>query len=133
MLYKFITKGKTMSAFENLDPIVSLADQMKEEDGPVVLINLFTVDAAEEEALLKAWSHDADFMKAQPGYISTQLHKGIAGSSTFINYAVWQDVKSFRDAFMHPEFQQRISEYPASAVAKPHLFKRLAVENHCVA
>ncbi len=122
-----------MSTFENLDPIVSLADQMNADEEPIVLINLFTVDATDEDALLKAWAHDADFMKEQPGYISTQLHKGIAGSSTFINYAIWQDVESFRNAFTNPEFQRRIADYPASAVAKPHLFKKLAVENHCVA
>ena len=122
-----------MSGFENLDAMVTIADLMQADEGPIVLINLFTVDAGDEEALLKAWAYDADFMKAQPGYISTQLHKGIAGSSTFVNYAVWQDVKSFRDAFVNPEFQRRIADYPASAVARPHLFKKLAVENHCIA
>lgn len=122
-----------MSGFVELDAIVTLADQMNGEEGPIVLINLFTVDAEDEEALLAAWSHDADFMKAQTGYISTQLHKGIAGSSTFLNYAVWQDVKAFRDAFTHPEFQRRIADYPPSAVARPHLFKKLAIENHCIA
>ena len=122
-----------MSGIVELDAIVTLADQMNAEESPIVLLNLFTVDAADEEALLKAWSHDADFMKAQPGFISTQMHKGIAGSSTFVNYAVWQDVKRFREAFVHPEFQRRIAVYPPSAVARPHLFKKLAVENHCVA
>lgn len=121
-----------MPQFEHLDPVVSLADQMKSEDGPIVLVNLFTVDQADEAALLKAWAHDADFMKAQPGYISTQLHRGIAGSSTYVNYAIWQDVASFRAAFTNPEFQRRITDYPASAVARPHLFKKLAVQNHCV-
>jgi len=122
-----------MSGFVELDAIVTLADQMQAQEGPIILVNLFTVDAADEAELLKAWSHDADFMKAQPGYISTQLHKGIAGSSTFVNYAVWQDVQCFRDAFLNPEFQRRIAAYPQSAVARPHLFKKLAVENHCVA
>lgn len=122
-----------MAVFENLDSVVTLNDQMKTEEGPVVLINVFTVDAQDEDALVKAWAHDADFMKAQPGDISTQLHKGIAGSSTFVNYAIWQDVESFRNAFMHAEFQNRILHYPSSAVAKPHPFKKLAVANHCVA
>lgn len=123
-----------MSAkFEELDPVVTLADQMKSEEGPIVLINIFTIDQSDEAALLKAWAHDADFMKAQPGYISTQLHGGLAGSSTFINYAIWQDVASFRNAFTDPEFQRRIADYPASAVASPHLFKKIAVANHCVA
>ncbi len=121
-----------MSGFKELDPRVSLADQMNLDEGPIVLINHFTVDAPDEEALLKAWAHDADFMKTQPGYISTQLHKGIAGSSSFINYAIWENVASFRNAFAQPEFQRRIANYPASAVTRPHLFAKLAVKNHCV-
>lgn len=122
-----------MPRFEELDDVVTLAEQMKADEGPIVLMNKFTVDAADEDALLKAWAHDADFMKQQPGYISTQLHRGIAGSSTFFNYAVWEDVKSFRAAFANPEFQRRIQDYPASAVASPHLFKKLSIPNHCVA
>lgn len=120
-----------MTNFKELDAVVTLAEQMQANDGPIVLINLFTVDQADEEKLLAAWAHDADFMKAQPGYISTQLHQGIAGSSTFVNYAVWQNVECFRNAFSHPEFQSRIADYPSSAVASPHLFKKIAVANHC--
>lgn len=121
-----------MANFEELDATVSLADQMQHDEGPIVLMNVFSIDAEDEQALLAAWAHDADFMKMQSGYISTQLHKGIAGSSTYINYAIWQDVESFRNAFTHPEFQRRIADYPASAIARPHLFKKLAVNNHCV-
>ena len=122
-----------MPGMKELNDKVSLAEQMQSrEDGPIVLINVFTVDLAEEEALTQAWKHDADFMKQQPGYISTQLHKGISGSSTFVNYAVWENVESFRNAFTHPEFQSRIKKYPSSAVASPHLFKKLAVSGHCV-
>lgn len=122
-----------MPDFAELDETVTLAQQMEASEGPVVLVNVFTVAPADEQALLDAWAHDADFMKLQPGYISTQLHKGIAGSSTFVNYAVWESVQSFRAAFLHPEFQSRIADYPESAIARPHLFKKLAVANHCVA
>jgi heme-degrading monooxygenase HmoA len=122
-----------MPNFEEMDRVVTLAEQMRAEEGPIVLVNVFTVDPAEADALLKAWEHDAYFMKAQPGYISTQLHRGIAGSSTFVNYAVWQSVESFRNAFGNPEFQKRVADYPASVVVKPHLFKKLAVADHCVA
>lgn len=124
-----------MPAFKELDTIVTLHDQLQSagEEGPVVLINVFTVDPAEADALITAWKHDADFMKAQQGYISTQLHKGIAGSTTFVNYAIWESVESFRNAFSHPEFQSRIGNYPSSVVVSPHLFKKLAVSGHCVA
>ncbi|MGS2722111.1 antibiotic biosynthesis monooxygenase family protein [Porticoccus sp. GXU_MW_L64] len=123
-----------MVDFKELNDKVGIADQIQSnEDGSVVLINVFTIDPEEEEALLNAWSHDADFMKKQPGYISTQMHKGIGGSSTYINYAIWESVESFRNAFTNPEFQKRIADYPESAIASPHLFKKLSVQGHCVA
>ena len=122
-----------MPQMNELNDLVPLADQLaSSEAGPVVLINVFTVDSADEEAMIAAWSHDADFMRQQRGYISTQLHKGISGSSTFVNYAIWESVECFRSAFTHPEFQARIREYPKSAVARPHLFKKMAVRGHCV-
>ena len=87
---------------KELDSIVTLGEQMMAgEDGPVILMNVFTVAPEDTDALVEAWAHDAAFMKEQPGYISTQLHQGIAGSSSFVNYAVWQDVASFRAAFQH--------------------------------
>lgn len=127
-----IIGGIDVLNFKEFDKVATLIDQLQSEEGVVVLVNTFTVDAADEEALIKAWSKDAQFMKAQPGYISTQLHKGIAGSSTFLNYAVWESVAAFRNAFSKPEFQQYFSEYPDSAVASPHLFKKMPVENLCV-
>lgn len=122
-----------MLQLKELDPKITLANQMQANEGPVVLINVLTVDPADEDAMLKSWSKDAELMKAQPGYISTQLHKGIAGSSTYINYAVWESVEAFRNAFMSPEFQSSLANYPESTVASPHLFKKLAVPGHCVA
>lgn len=123
-----------MPNLKELNETVSLMDQLRSnEDGSIVLINVFTVDPADEEALIAAWAHDAEFMKAQPGYISTQLHQAIAGSTTFLNYAVWENVGCFRAAFTNPEFQARIARYPASATVSPHLFKKLAVSGQCVA
>ena len=122
-----------MPTLKELNDHVSLADQMQSnEDGSIVLINVFTIDPSDEQQLLSTWAHDADFMKAQPGYISTQLHKAIGGSGTYVNYAVWENVESFRKAFSDPEFQRRIAVYPDSTVFSPHLFKKLAVTNHCV-
>tara|TARA_R110002072_G_scaffold47077_2_gene130118 strand:- start:1795 stop:2013 length:219 start_codon:yes stop_codon:yes gene_type:complete len=71
-------------------------------------------------------------MKAQLGYVSIQLHKGVADRSTYLNYALWQDVESFRSAFNHPELQTRIADYPQSAVSRPHLFRKLVIVNHRV-
>ncbi len=71
--------------------------------------------------MLVAWPQDAALMKAQPDYISNQRHKGSAGSTTWLNYAIWQDVASFREAFTNTEFQTRIAGYPNSVTISPHL------------
>lgn len=105
---------------------------MSAEASPVVLVNVFTVAEHDVPALLTAWEADANWMKQQPGYISTQLHRGIAGSTVFMNYAVWESVAHFRAAFNHPEFRKALVQYPPSAVASPHLFTRLTVPNLCV-
>ena len=114
-----------------MDSQVPIFNQLAENLAPVTLINIFTVDAADIPLLLKAWEDDANWMKKQPGYISTQLHRGIAGSCVFLNYAVWESVAQFRSAFTHPEFQSALGAYPASAVASPHLFSKVAVPNLC--
>ena len=66
------------------------------------------------------------------GYISTQLHQGIAGSTVLLNYAVWESVAHFRAAFEHPDFKSALAAYPASTIASPHLFTRLSVPNLCI-
>ncbi len=122
-----------MPDVKEMNDKVGLGQQMQSnEDGSVVLINVFTIDPADENALLESWAHDAEFMKAQPGYISTQMHKAVGGSATYLNYAVWESIESFRNAFTNPEFQKRIGRYPDSATVSPHLFKKLGVPGFCV-
>src|SRR5258708_4268530 len=116
-----------------MDGVVSLADQMSTDDGPVVLINTFTVAETDAPRLIEAWRTDAAHFKAQPGFISTQLHRGIAGSNVFLNYAVWESVEDFRRAFEQPAIRAAIGRYPESAVASPHLFRKLAVPGICLA
>ena len=122
-----------MVNFKPLDPEFSIEQQMGVGAGPVVLVNLFTVDVADQGALVEAWKQDALWMKKQPGYISTQLHKAVGESSMYLNYAIWDSVADFRTAFSNPEFQNALSHYPSSAVTAPHLFEKIAVTNCCTA
>ena len=78
-----------MLQLKPLDENVPIFRQLGADASPVILVNLFHVAEADIPALLKAWEDDANWMKQQPGYISTQLHQGIAGSTVFMNYAVW--------------------------------------------
>ncbi|MCA1380934.1 antibiotic biosynthesis monooxygenase family protein [Bradyrhizobium sp. BRP23] len=122
-----------MARLRPLDPDFPIERQLGIDTGPLVLVNLFTLDKADEQSFLQVWQDDAAFMKRQPGFISTQLHRAIGESPTYLNYAVWQTNADFRAAFTHPEFRPKISAYPASAVASPHLFQKVAVPGICVA
>jgi heme-degrading monooxygenase HmoA len=122
-----------MSLLRPLDPAFPIERQIALDASPVVLINVFTLDKADEETFLRAWQDDAHFMKRQPGFISTQLHRAIGASPRYLNYDVWESTADFRAAFTNPEFRAKLSSYPSSAVASPHLFHKVAVAGVCVA
>lgn len=122
-----------MSVLRPLDPAFPIERQLAVEASPVVLVNVFTLDKADEQTFLGVWRDDAVFMKRQPGFISTQLHRAVGESPTYLNYAVWETMAHFRAAFSHPEFREKLSAYPSSAVASPHLFQKVAVPDVCVA
>lgn len=66
-----------MAQLRPLDPAFPIDRQLAVAASPVVLINVHAVDANEVDALLEAWAKDANWMKKQPGFISTQLHRAI--------------------------------------------------------
>ena len=77
-----------MLQLKPLDQSVPIFQQLAADVSPVVLVNIFQVAAGDIPALLEAWAADANWMKQQPGYISTQLHQGIAGSTVVPNLCV---------------------------------------------
>jgi heme-degrading monooxygenase HmoA len=122
-----------MLQFRPMDAAFPIQQQLGLDTGPVVLVNLFTLDKADEGHMLKAWNDDARFMQRQPGFISTQLYRAIGEGCAYLNYAVWETNAAFRAAFTNPEFQSKLGHYPASTVASPHLFEKIAVPGICVA
>ena len=122
-----------MPVLRALDPAFPIDRQLAVDATSVVLVNLVTLDKADEPRFLDAWQNDAAFMKQQPGFISTQLHRAIGDSTTYVNYAVWESTAHFRAAFTHPEFKASLAAYPSSVVVTPHLFQKVAVPGICVA
>lgn len=119
---------------EELSRSVTFAQQLERAgDGPVVLINTFTVDGRDAAAMLETWRKDSGVMKAQPGFISAQLHAGLADSGVFVNRAIWESAAHFRAALANPDFHAAIAQTPAGAIARPHLFRTVAVPGICVA
>jgi heme-degrading monooxygenase HmoA len=128
-----------MANFVEMDDRVKFKDQIEEKaiDGQVILINKFNVAQGKVEQFLKDWGEDATNFKQQPGFISTQLHKGIGKSSVFINYAVWESMEHYKKAINKILFRSK-SQSPLlkyddeSLVLSPHLFKKIAVPGICV-
>jgi quinol monooxygenase YgiN len=121
-----------MAKVVEMDDYLKFSSQLEQDVGPIVFINKFTVNPEEVDEFLKAWEADATYFKSQPGLISAQLHKGIGGSGTFINYAVWESVAQLKKAVNNTDLQTRLSKYPASTAISPHIFKKVAVPGICV-
>ena len=122
-----------MSKLRSMDPAFPIERQLAVNASRVVMVNIFTVDKPDEQAFLKAWQDDAVFMKQQSGFISTQLHRAVGESPCYLNYAVWETTAHFRDAFANPGFRAKLSVYPSSTIAMPHLFLKVAVTGVCLA
>ena len=65
-----------MANLVEMDEQVGIFTQMEENVGPVILINKFSVSPEDFDKFLKAWATEAEKFKQQPGFISTQLHRG---------------------------------------------------------
>jgi quinol monooxygenase YgiN len=116
-----------------MDEKVKLSDQMEEKNvGTVILINKFTINPEDVDQFLKTWASAAEIAKKLPGVISLQLHRGIAGSGIFVAYVVFESTETIKRLYNSPDFQSKISEYPASVIISPHIFKKVAVPAICV-
>jgi quinol monooxygenase YgiN len=117
-----------------MDEKVTLNTQLEGDvdGGAVILLNKFTVQPEDVDEFLKVFQATTKVMKQQPGFISAQLHRGIADSSTFFNYAVFESAEHFKRAFNTPEFRSSMATLPPNTVMSPHLFKKVAVPDICV-
>jgi hypothetical protein len=111
-----------MVRFGEIDKHVTFQKQLKEDVGPFVLINSYSVDPKEVDEFLKAFAIVSE----------AQLHRGIGGSGTFVNYSIWESMAEFRKTFSDDEVRTSLTKFPPSTVASPHLFTKVAVPGICV-
>jgi quinol monooxygenase YgiN len=107
-----------------MDERVAYLQQLEQDRRPVVLINQFNVAREDVDRLVEVWANDAGFTKPHPGLISTQLHRATAGSTTFVNVAVWESARALGQAFRPPEFQRRSAAYPRAPSPRRTCSKR---------
>lgn len=115
-----------------MDERITLEKQLDEDAGPIIVMNKFNVGPDEVDEFLKVFAKTTETFKQQPGFISAQLHRGITGSSTFVNYVVWESAAHFKQAFNTPEFKSNMASVLPNTLMSPHLFKKVAVPGICV-
>lgn len=82
----------------------------------------YRVKHEDVETFLEAWKKANDFLKKQPGHVSSTLHRAISANPAFrfVNVAKWKTVDDFRDATQAVGYQEaagRLTAYPVYAAA----------------
>ena len=101
---------------------------VRAQGGTVVQINVFEVPAGAEDATQSRWQAARDFLKSQPGYINTRLHRNLdaKGRFTFVNVAEWESPQSFRAATEAMNRAQADNKWPEGVKFTPSLFRVVA-------
>ncbi|MEM7244327.1 MAG: antibiotic biosynthesis monooxygenase family protein [Acidobacteriota bacterium] len=78
----------------------------------VTLINPFEVPEGQEKEAIADWEAGAEFLRKQPGFISTKLHEAIAPGGKFhlINVAQWESPQAFQAAVTSSEFRELVKD-----------------------
>jgi heme-degrading monooxygenase HmoA len=67
----------------------------------------------------------------QPGFITTELYKGIGKSSVYISYQVWKSIDDFKkgssSVLNSDDVNSRLAKYNDSLVISSHLFRKAVV------
>ena len=78
----------------------------------ITLIHPFEVSKDKEDKFLSIWKNVDNYIKKQPGFIETKLHKSIENALThkntiynFVNIAYWKSPEDFQNAIKTSEFQ----------------------------
>jgi heme-degrading monooxygenase HmoA len=81
----------------------------------VVLINPFEIAGEQEKEtrFLEFWDKAADYMRQQPGFVSTRLHRSLTADAhfAFVNIAEWESAEHFQTAINKEEFKRLTEPY----------------------
>ncbi len=75
----------------------------------VILINPFEVpEGSDDEEFLRGWQRAADYLRQQPGFRGSRLHRALTPGARlrFINVAEWASPQDFQAAVTSDEFRE---------------------------
>ena len=79
----------------------------------VILINPFEVpEGIADEDFLSGWERAAEYMRRQPGFVRSDLHRALRPGARFrfINIAEWASPEDFQAAVGTEEFRELASD-----------------------
>ena len=90
--------------------------------GQCTAIVAYEVEADDAERFLDSWKIANDFLKEQPGFTSTALHRAVSANPDFrfVNISCWESDDAFRAATLSHGFLEasgRLQAFPIHAAA----------------
>jgi len=83
---------------------------IRADAGVVTLINVFTVDPANQRQLVERWQEATEgVMRHQPGFVSATIHRSYDGAKV-INYAQWESRERFAAMFQDPAVGAQLAQ-----------------------
>lgn len=91
----------------------------------VILINVFEVPDGKSAEAMVFWDRVAAFMRTQPGFVSTRLHRAVVPWARFqlINVAEWESVDHFETVKNSDAFRQMVGPYMQEFPHFPGLYE----------
>lgn len=107
-----------------------MSESIIRADAPVVtLINVFTVDPANQQRLVELWQRATDeVMSHLPGFISANVHRSLDGTKV-VNYAQWESQDAFTAMLGHPDARPYLAELSEIGTPAPVLCEVVSVHH----
>ena len=79
-----------------------------DDPGGVVLVNAFEVPPDGDDAFLAAWEQIRQFLRGQPGYLATRLHRSLSPEADFryVNIGRYESPQAFQAAVGQAGFRE---------------------------
>lgn len=91
----------------------------------VTLINPFEVPKGKEKEALAFWEKVANYMRKQPGFIATRLHRAVVPWARFylINIAEWESAAHFEAVMNSQAFKELVGPHMEEFPHHPGLYE----------
>jgi quinol monooxygenase YgiN len=102
---------------------------MRTDDGLIVLINVFSVDPAEQQHLIDQWQQATDeVIRHVPGFISANIHRSLDGTKV-VNYAQWESQEAFQAMLGDPTAGPLLRELAQIATPSPIICEVVSIHH----